>query len=84
MRVLTVTRGSVVKECPGACLTASGLLGLSIGSACVRPVSCWTAFIVIQLNIMAAIVGGRYTRYLTTDSVLLNTTPRELELVDRQ
>ena len=39
----------------------TGLIGLSIGPAYVRPVSCWTAFIVIQLNKMAAIASKRYT-----------------------
>jgi len=48
----------------------TGLISLSIGPAYVRPVSCWTAVVVIQWNKMAAIAGRRYTTYLTTDSVL--------------
>ena len=43
----------------------SGLIGWTI-----RPVSCWTAFIIIQSNKMAAIAGRRCTTYLITDSVL--------------
>jgi len=35
----------------------TGLIGLFIGPAYVRPVSCWTAFIVIQQNKMAAIAS---------------------------
>ena len=48
----------------------TGLIGLSIGPAYVRAVSCWTAFIVIQQNKMAAIAGRRCNTYLTTVSVL--------------
>jgi len=50
------------------------------GLACVRPVSCWTAFIVIQQNKMAAIAGRRYTTYLTTDSVLPVYSGAELHI----
>ena len=46
----------------------TGLIGLFIGPAYVRPVSCWTAFIVIHK--MAAIAGRWYSTYLTTVSVL--------------
>jgi len=48
----------------------TGLTGLSIGPAYVKPVSFWTAFIVMQQNGMAATVDRRYTTYLSTDSVL--------------
>jgi len=52
----------------------TGLIGLSIGPAYVRPVSCWTAFIVIQqshkypVEKMAAIAGRRYTIYVLDNS----------------
>jgi len=47
----------------------SSLISLSIRPAYVRPVSCWSAFIVIQYNKMVAIAGRWYTM-LTTVSIL--------------
>ena len=49
-------RPSYIKDVDqGRVQQLTGLGGLSIGPAYVRPVSCWTAFIVIQQKKMAAI-----------------------------